>query len=82
MSRMLCIEIVSNLARDAVDAIVEQWHTERLDLDPSAKQVTGRVIRLAGLFQQSYGDAFEPFGISESEYGILAALRRQACPTG
>ena len=32
----------SSGASDAVDAIVEQWHVERPDLDPSAKEVTGR----------------------------------------
>src|SRR5262245_13110674 len=65
---------------DAVDAIVEQWRAERPDLDPSAKEVTGRVIRLAGIFQDAYGEAFAPLGIGESEYGILAALRRAGAP--
>ena len=65
---------------DAVDAIVEQWHRERPDLDPSAKPVTGRIIRLAGLFQQAYGQAFAPMGINEADYGILAALRRVGAP--
>jgi hypothetical protein len=36
---------------DAVDAIVEQWRRQRPDLDPSAKEVTGRIVRLASLFQ-------------------------------
>jgi DNA-binding MarR family transcriptional regulator len=65
---------------DAVDAIVGQWRKERPDLDPSAKEVTGRVIRLADLFQQAYAAAFAPLGIGESEYGILAALRRSGAP--
>jgi DNA-binding MarR family transcriptional regulator len=38
------------------------------------------VIRLAGLFQQAYGEAFEPLGITEGEYGVLAALRRAGAP--
>jgi hypothetical protein len=36
---------------DAVDAVVEQWRRQRPDLDPSAKEVTGRIVRLASLFQ-------------------------------
>jgi DNA-binding MarR family transcriptional regulator len=65
---------------DHVDEIVAQWRRERPDLDPAAKQVTGRVIRLAGLFQQAFGEAFAPLGITEGEYGILAPLRRAGAP--
>ena len=65
---------------DAVDAIVEQWRRERPELDPSAKEVTGRIIRLAGLFQQAYTSAFEPLGVNEGDYGVLAALRRAGEP--
>ena len=65
---------------DAVDVIVEQWRRERPDLDPGAKQVTGRIIRLASLFQQSYGDVFEPLGLNDGDYGLLAALRRAGAP--
>ena len=66
--------------KDAVDAIVDQWHEQRPDLDPSAKHVTGRIIRLAGLFQEAYGEAFAPLGFNESDYGVLAALRRSGAP--
>lgn len=72
---------------DAIDRIVAQWRTERPDLDPSAKEITGRILRLASLFQRAYGDAFASLGISEGDYGILVALRRagdpfQLTPTG
>ena len=65
---------------DAVDVIVEQWRRERPDLDPSAKEITGRIIRLASRFQQSYADAFEPLGLNEGDYGVLAPLRRAGAP--
>jgi DNA-binding MarR family transcriptional regulator len=65
---------------DGVDAIVEQWRRERPDLDVSAKQVTGRIVRLAGLFQQAYGAAFHDLGITDADYGILAPLRRAGAP--
>jgi DNA-binding MarR family transcriptional regulator len=63
-----------------VDVIIEQWRRERPDLDPSAKAITGRIIRLAGLFQQAFGEVFEPLGITDGEYGILAPLRRAGAP--
>src|SRR5215207_7449192 len=65
---------------DAVHLIVEQWRRERPDLDPAAKELTGRIIRLASLFQQAYGDVFEPLGLNDGDYGLLAALRRAGRP--
>jgi DNA-binding MarR family transcriptional regulator len=65
---------------DAVDRIVEQWGRERPDLDTSAKEVTGRIVRLAGLFQQAWGAAFEDLGISDADFGVLAPLRRCGAP--
>jgi len=65
---------------DAVDVIVEQWRRERPDLDSSAKEVTGRIVRLASLFQQAYAGTFEPLGLNEGDYGVLAPLRRAGAP--
>ena len=66
--------------RDAVDVIVGQWRTERPDLDASAKEITGRVIRLSALFQQALADEFAPLGINGADHGLLAALRRSGAP--
>lgn len=67
-------------ARDAVDLIVAQWERERPDLDPSGKHVTGRVVRLATLYQESFSRAFAPLDLNDGEYGILAPLRRAGPP--
>ncbi|MET0803600.1 MAG: MarR family transcriptional regulator, partial [Acidimicrobiales bacterium] len=67
---------------DAVDAIIQQWRRERPDLDPSAKEVTGRVVRLASLFQAAYDEAFHPLGFVGGDYGLLVALRRAGEPGG
>ena len=65
---------------DAVDVIVDQWRRERPDLDPSAKEVTGRIVRLASLFQQAYSNTFQPLGLNDGDYGVLAPLRRAGAP--
>ena len=65
---------------DAVDVIVEEWRRERPDLDPGAKEVTGRIVRLASRFQQAYSDTFEPLGLNDGDYGVLAPLRRAGTP--
>jgi DNA-binding MarR family transcriptional regulator len=68
------------IADDGVDQIVDQWGRERPDLDPSAKEVTGRIVRLASLFQRAYSDTFEPLGLNDGDYGVLAPLRRAGAP--
>lgn len=65
---------------DAVDDIVEAWRRERPDLDPEAKEITGRIVRLADLFQQRFAEAFAELELSEGDYGILAPLRRAGAP--
>jgi DNA-binding MarR family transcriptional regulator len=67
-------------SKDAVDVIVEQWRRERPDLDPSAKEITGRIIRLASLFQQAYRDTFGALGLNDGDYGVLSPLRRAGEP--
>ena len=53
---------------------------QRPDLDPGAKEVTGRIVRLASRFQQAYSDTFEPLGLNDGDYGVLAPLRRAGTP--
>ena len=65
---------------DAVDVIVQEWLRERPDLDAGAKEVTGRIVRLASLFQQAYSDTFGPLGLNDGDYGVLAPLRRAGAP--
>lgn len=68
------------MASDSVDAIVGEWQRQRPDLDTDAKHVTGRIVRLASLFQQAYADTFTPLGLNEGDYGVLAPLRRVGPP--
>jgi DNA-binding MarR family transcriptional regulator len=65
---------------DAVDAIVAEWRRERPDLDPAAKHLTGRLVRVASLIQAAFAQAFAPLGLNEGDYGVLAALRRAGAP--
>ncbi len=73
-----------DISLDAVDAIVQQWRDQRPDLDPSAKHITGRIVRLAVLFQAEFerikGAAFEQHGLKETDFGVLSPLRRAGEP--
>src|SRR4051794_13429755 len=69
---------------DTVDEIVAQWRAERPDLDPDAKHITGRIVRLAWLFHSEFertkGAGFGKHGLRETDFGVLSALRRSGEP--
>lgn len=65
---------------DAVDAILEQWHRERPDLDVSPMGPIGRLKRCAALLQRRLDEIFADFGITFWEFDVLATLRRSGAP--
>lgn len=69
---------------DPVDRIVEQWRRQRPELDPSAKHITGRIVRLASTFLQqfseAYADVFGEYGLHDADFGVLSPLRRAGEP--
>ena len=66
--------------QDHVDVIVEQWRTERPDLDSSPLHVVGRVSRLADLIDDSLRPVFATYGLGAGDFDVLATLRRSGEP--
>ena len=65
---------------DTEDRIVAQWRRERPDLDPSAKEVTGRLLRLADEVSRRNAEVLGPLELTGAQYGVLSALRRAGDP--
>lgn len=65
---------------DAIDRVIAQWHRERPELDPSAKEVTGRIVRLGAEFHRRFDAAFDALGLRGGQFGVLSALRRAGDP--
>ena len=65
---------------DHVDRILEQWRTERPDLDPSPMAVLGRLSRAAAAIASDLDSTFAEHGIDASTFDVLATLRRQGAP--
>ncbi|EER60048.1 transcriptional regulator, MarR family [Acidovorax delafieldii 2AN] len=65
---------------DAVDAILDQWHRERPDLDVSPMGPIGRIKRCAALLQRRLDDTFGAFDLTSWEFDVLATLRRSGAP--
>ena len=65
---------------DTVGRVIEQWGSERPELDVSALEVVGRVSRLAGVIQVKLDAVFAEFGLQGWEFDVLATLRRAGAP--
>ncbi len=65
---------------DAVDRLLDQWETQRPDLDASPMGVIGRLSRAARLLERELDDNFARFGLQSWEFDVLATLRRAGKP--
>lgn len=65
---------------DSVDRIVEQWGTERPDLDLTPTEVVGRIDRLAVHLRRAIDDTLAGFDLHRGGFAVLAALRRSGPP--
>ena len=65
---------------DGVDRIIEQWRTERPDLDTTAMAVFGRIFRLSRIAGDAVEQAYSRHGIGRPEFDVLATLRRSGEP--
>jgi DNA-binding MarR family transcriptional regulator len=65
---------------DVVDSLVADWRRENARLRPEAMQVVGRIIRLGRLYQDNVSALLRPYGLSYSDFDVLATLRRSGAP--
>jgi len=65
---------------DAIDAIIEQWHRERPDVDIEPMGVLGRLVRLERVLEREYKKFFSEHGLEQWEFDVLTTLRRSGEP--
>jgi DNA-binding MarR family transcriptional regulator len=63
--------------QDRAAQIVEQWRTERPDLDSTPFLIVGRMHRVANALTSELVRVYAEFGLGEGEFDVLATLRRQ-----
>ncbi|MEU9322614.1 MarR family transcriptional regulator [Streptomyces canus] len=66
--------------RDAVDEFMDQWATQRTDLDLDAMGTIGRILRLSRLVNGRLKDHFTQYDMETWEFDVLATLRRSGQP--
>jgi DNA-binding MarR family transcriptional regulator len=65
---------------DGVDKMIEQWRSERPDLDASPIGVIGRISRLAREIELRLEPVYAASGLEPGWYDVLATLRRCGPP--
>lgn len=69
-----------DVSPDHVDVLIEQWRRERPDLDVSPMAVVARLSRLSRLLDRKVEELYAAYGLNQSQFGVLAALRRAGPP--
>lgn len=65
---------------DIIDTLIHEWKQERPELDASAMQVVGRILKLGKLLEKRAGKALHDSGIYYTDLDVLATLRRSGKP--
>lgn len=65
---------------DHVDHLLAQWAEERPELDTSLLRLAARIVRLSRYLDRASAEHLAPWGLSEGEQNVLAALRRSGPP--
>ncbi|MFF1559444.1 MarR family winged helix-turn-helix transcriptional regulator [Streptomyces sp. NPDC058279] len=66
--------------KDAVDAITDQWHAVRPDLNTVPMAVFGRINRIARAVSDEMERTYNRYGVSLGEFDVVATLRRSGAP--
>jgi DNA-binding MarR family transcriptional regulator len=65
---------------DHVDHLVAQWARELPELDVSPMHIVARISRLSRILERRIEAVYEPYGLNQAQFGVLAALRRAGKP--
>jgi DNA-binding MarR family transcriptional regulator len=76
----MCQDVLVEDEPDRVDQVIEQWRRELPHLDPTAKAVTGRLVRGGDLVRARIAAMVAPLGLRSGDFGLLSALRRAGSP--
>ncbi len=66
--------------RDVMDVGIAQWRRERPDLDPSAKAVTGRLLRMHDVILRAFNRFLASHNLKYADYAVIATLRSSGAP--
>jgi DNA-binding MarR family transcriptional regulator len=68
------------MEKDPVDRLIQQWRSERPDLDVTQLGISVRIDMLAKLMRRDSARSLARLGLKTWEYDVLSVLRRQGEP--
>lgn len=71
---------MSKNREDIIDKLVSDWKQERPEIDASAMQIVGRIIKLGKTLEKRAGNALKESKIHYTDLDVLATIRRSGAP--
>ncbi len=66
--------------KDLIDSLISEWGEERPELDASAMEIVGRILKLSKILEKRAGKALASYNIHYTDLDVLATLRRSGKP--
>ena len=66
--------------RDLIDSLINEWKNERSDLDVSAMEVVGRILKLSKILEKRASKVLSVYNIHYTDLDVLATVRRSGNP--
>jgi DNA-binding MarR family transcriptional regulator len=65
---------------DLIDTLIDEWKEEQPELDASAMEVVGRILKLGKILKKRAGKALSSYNIYYTDLDVLATIRRSGNP--
>ncbi len=66
--------------KDLIDSLISEWKEERPELDTSAMEVVGRILKLSKILEKRVSKVLLPYHIHYTDLDVLATIRRSGKP--
>jgi len=68
------------IEKDLIDSLISEWKEERPELDASAMEVVGRILKLSKILEKRASKAVSVYNIHYTDLDVLATIRRSGKP--
>ncbi|WKX75887.1 MarR family winged helix-turn-helix transcriptional regulator [Zobellia laminariae] len=65
---------------DLIDSLILEWKQEQPQLDSSAMEIVGRILKLSKILEKRASKALSNYGIHYTDLDVLATIRRSGKP--
>ena len=66
--------------KDLIDSLISEWNEERPELDTSAMEVVGRILKLSKILEKRASKSLSIYNIHYTDLDVLATIRRSGKP--